>query len=45
MNLLTLLLTTLGLILIGIPAFVFPLLSWAVWSLEKHQRDMRRKSS
>ena len=44
MSLLTLLLTTLGLILIGIPAIVFPLLSWAVWSLENHQRDMRRRA-
>ncbi len=44
MTILTLLLTTLGFLLIGIPAALFPVLSWAVWSLEKHQRDMRRKS-
>lgn len=42
MSILTLLLTTLGFLIIGIPAIGFPVLSWAVWSLENHQRDMRR---
>lgn len=44
MSLFTLLLTTLGFLLIGIPAALFPVLSWAVWSLENHQRDMRRRA-